>query len=487
MPHQCLKCGQVFEEGSSELLRDCPDCGGNRFFFTKEPLNEEERNSIIREVGKDINSVSIDLIGGDGDIVDKSGSRVTIKPKEIRKVVEQHLLEKKRTESEKKEKRVIREIDRFIKQRERPDAQRKKIEKRKEDREKKKMRRLELKKAKQDGVEEKRELRVKARMDAKKKRVKAKKTLKAREQLEEKALEKEKKPALKHSKKQIIEKKTGKLSLFGRIKIGKAPAKPEKIKHRLLSRKEKPGETAVKEEEKELHRVEKGEIKEQEFIEHTPKEVTPSVKPEKKAVEEPIEFKQHEKQKKDGISKGSRKKGERRRPESQTKRDLKQKESERKKAEFGGMEPKKVEIEKTDAVIKDVKIYTDTHYFVKNFDNCYEMKDLWAKRPKLYGNTNILFVTTKSSEGKEISEIFPVFLRFDGTLEPNAANRISRMHRNRFASFLKYYKITEKIEDYNIVERMNEWEGKEVKMISHKGRNQIFTPYHWVGDKHRDK
>jgi len=323
MPHQCLKCGQVFEEGSSELLRDCPDCGGNRFFFTKEPLNEEERNSIIREVGKDINSVSIDLIGGDGDIVDKSGSRVTIKPKEIRKVVEQHLLEKKRTESEKKEKRVIREIDRFIKQRERPDAQRKKIEKRKEDREKKKMRRLELKKAKQDGVEEKRELRVKARMDAKKKRVKAKKTLKAREQLEEKALEKEKKPALKHSKKQIIEKKTGKLSLFGRIKIGKAPAKPEKIKHRLLSRKEKPG--------------------------------------------------------------------------------------------------------------------------------------------------------------------FPVFLRFDGTLEPNAANRISRMHRNRFASFLKYYKITEKIEDYNIVERMNEWEGKEVKMISHKGRNQIFTPYHWVGDKHRDK
>ena len=262
MPHQCLKCGQVFEEGSSELLRDCPDCGGNRFFFTKEPLNEEERNSITREVGKDINSVIIDLIGGgDGDIVDKSGNWVTIKPKEIRKVVEQHLLEKKRTESEKKEKRVIREIDRFIKQRERPEAQRKRIEKRKEDREKKKMRRLELKKAKQAGVEEKRELRVKARMDAKKKRVKAKKTLKAWGQLEEKALEKEKKPALKHSKKQIIEKKTGKLSLFGRIKIGKAPAKPEKIKHRLLSRKEKLGKPAVKEEEKELHRVEKERLK----------------------------------------------------------------------------------------------------------------------------------------------------------------------------------------------------------------------------------
>ena len=104
MPHQCLKCGRVFEEGSSELLRGCPDCGGNRFFFTKEPLNEEERNSITREVGKDINSVIMDLMeGGDRDIVDKSGNWVTIKPKEIRKVVEQHLSENKKIPPEKKE------------------------------------------------------------------------------------------------------------------------------------------------------------------------------------------------------------------------------------------------------------------------------------------------------------------------------------------------------------------------------------------------
>lgn len=104
MPHQCLKCGRVFEEGSSELLRGCPDCGGNRFFFTKEPLNEEERNSITRDVGKDINSVIIGLIGGrDRDIVDKSGNWVTIKPKEIRKVVEQRLSENKKIPPEKKE------------------------------------------------------------------------------------------------------------------------------------------------------------------------------------------------------------------------------------------------------------------------------------------------------------------------------------------------------------------------------------------------
>jgi len=49
MPHQCLKCGTVFEEGSAQLLKGCPDCGGNRFFFTKEALNEKQRTEIIKD------------------------------------------------------------------------------------------------------------------------------------------------------------------------------------------------------------------------------------------------------------------------------------------------------------------------------------------------------------------------------------------------------------------------------------------------------
>jgi len=103
MPHQCLKCGRIFKEGSSQLLRGCPDCGGNRFFFTKKPLDEEERNVITREVSKDINSTIIDLLGGGSDVVDKSGNWVTIKPKDIRKVIEQHRTEKKKISPEKKE------------------------------------------------------------------------------------------------------------------------------------------------------------------------------------------------------------------------------------------------------------------------------------------------------------------------------------------------------------------------------------------------
>lgn len=96
MPHQCLKCGLVFEEGSAQLLKGCPDCGGNRFFFTKTPLDKEEREAITSEVGQDINEKILELLGENAkDVVDKSGKWVTLKPKDVRKAVEQHLPEKK--------------------------------------------------------------------------------------------------------------------------------------------------------------------------------------------------------------------------------------------------------------------------------------------------------------------------------------------------------------------------------------------------------
>jgi len=104
MPHQCLKCGHVFDEGSSQLLIGCPDCGGNRFFFTKEPLNEKERNEITNKVGKDINSTILELIGKHGkDIIDQSGNWVNLKPDDVRKAMEQQLSEQKKIAPKKKE------------------------------------------------------------------------------------------------------------------------------------------------------------------------------------------------------------------------------------------------------------------------------------------------------------------------------------------------------------------------------------------------
>ncbi len=94
MPHQCLKCGHIFEEGSSELLKGCPDCGGNRFFYTKQPLDEQERENITKKVGKDVNTAIMEMLGGDENFIDQSGNWAKIKPKDIKKVMKKHLKEK---------------------------------------------------------------------------------------------------------------------------------------------------------------------------------------------------------------------------------------------------------------------------------------------------------------------------------------------------------------------------------------------------------
>ena len=96
MPHQCLKCGLVFEEGSSQLLKGCPDCGGNRFFYTKKPLSEKERYDITEKVGKDINSAIMELMGSQEDeVIDKSGNWIKIKPKDVRKAMGKRLEQEK--------------------------------------------------------------------------------------------------------------------------------------------------------------------------------------------------------------------------------------------------------------------------------------------------------------------------------------------------------------------------------------------------------
>ena len=92
MPHQCLKCGQVFDEGSSQLLKGCPECGGHRFFFTKQPLDEQQRSKISAEVNQDMTEKIMDLLMEKTEDNQKNtGKWVTIKPKEVRKMLQQNL------------------------------------------------------------------------------------------------------------------------------------------------------------------------------------------------------------------------------------------------------------------------------------------------------------------------------------------------------------------------------------------------------------
>lgn len=68
MPHQCVRCGAMYEDGSKAILEGCT-CGGRFFFFIKQKvadakdvplqLTQEEKEHIEQDV--------YDLIGNDID------------------------------------------------------------------------------------------------------------------------------------------------------------------------------------------------------------------------------------------------------------------------------------------------------------------------------------------------------------------------------------------------------------------------------------
>lgn len=79
MPHQCVKCGKIYEDGSNELLSGCSACDGKFFFFVKqanlerakeitESLTLEEKEQMEKDVaclindeGKEDQPVILDL------------------------------------------------------------------------------------------------------------------------------------------------------------------------------------------------------------------------------------------------------------------------------------------------------------------------------------------------------------------------------------------------------------------------------------------
>jgi predicted nucleic acid-binding Zn-ribbon protein len=92
MPHQCLKCGYIFEEGSSQLLKGCPGCGGNRFFFTKQPLNELERDVMSKEIGKDLTAKIMELaVEKNKGTLKGTETWITLKPKDLRRMIEDQI------------------------------------------------------------------------------------------------------------------------------------------------------------------------------------------------------------------------------------------------------------------------------------------------------------------------------------------------------------------------------------------------------------
>ena len=83
MPHQCVRCGSLFEDGDNALLKGC-ECGAKLFFFIKqeklkqiqeatENLTEKEKQQIEQDV--------FDLVGSE---IDKDSAPVVLDLESIR-------------------------------------------------------------------------------------------------------------------------------------------------------------------------------------------------------------------------------------------------------------------------------------------------------------------------------------------------------------------------------------------------------------------
>ncbi len=59
MPHRCMNCGEMYDDGSDELISGC-DCGSSLFMYEKdgetEEMSQEEKEEVtseIREMAKE--------------------------------------------------------------------------------------------------------------------------------------------------------------------------------------------------------------------------------------------------------------------------------------------------------------------------------------------------------------------------------------------------------------------------------------------------
>ncbi len=65
MPHQCVKCNKIYEDGSKELLEGC-SCKGKFFFFIKKGKMEEANklvSNLSHEDKEEIEKDVKDIIG----------------------------------------------------------------------------------------------------------------------------------------------------------------------------------------------------------------------------------------------------------------------------------------------------------------------------------------------------------------------------------------------------------------------------------------
>jgi len=123
-----------------------------------------------------------------------------------------------------------------------------------------------------------------------------------------------------------------------------------------------------------------------------------------------------------------------------------------------------LELEKVSSTIQDAKIY--------------KISDLWRRKPRglKFNDTDALVITLRAQDGSTIKETFYFCLKPDGTFNVNTVSRDSQARRRRLASFLKHYKITGNIDEYNLKEGIKRWKGIQVAAIKVGDSGFIYLP-----------
>ncbi|MFH2021305.1 MAG: Zn-ribbon containing protein [archaeon] len=65
MPHQCIRCGKLYDDGGKEILSGC-GCGGKLFFFVKKEKLQEMKDvqlNLSKTEKKEIEKDVYDLVG----------------------------------------------------------------------------------------------------------------------------------------------------------------------------------------------------------------------------------------------------------------------------------------------------------------------------------------------------------------------------------------------------------------------------------------
>lgn len=74
MPHQCVSCGKVYDDGSKEILHGCSDCQGRLFFYVKkDKLKElqEQKDSVLNLSEDDKKQIEEDVYDILGEEIDR--------------------------------------------------------------------------------------------------------------------------------------------------------------------------------------------------------------------------------------------------------------------------------------------------------------------------------------------------------------------------------------------------------------------------------